>query len=118
MQALKNEPLTVYGDGRQTRSFLYIDDWVNATWKFLIGKYKGEIINIGSDREITIIDLARKIISLTNSNSKIVFLPKRDDDSYRRAADLKKVKNLLGWEPKINLDKGLKKTIEWFKVRL
>ncbi|MGC8993044.1 MAG: NAD-dependent epimerase/dehydratase family protein [Thermoplasmata archaeon] len=118
MQALKNEPLTVHGDGRQTRSFLYIDDWVNATWKFLIGKYKGEIINIGSDREITIIDLARKIISLTNSNSKIVFLPKRDDDPYRRAADLKKVKNLLGWEPKINLDEGLKKTIEWFKVRL
>ena len=118
MQALKNEPLTVHGDGRQTRSFLYIDDWVDATWKFLIGKYKGEIINIGSDMEITIIDLARKIISLTGSNSKILFLPKRDDDPSRRAADLRKVKNLLGWEPKINLDEGLKKTIEWFKVKL
>ncbi len=118
MQALKNEPLTVHGDGRQTRSFLYIDDWVEATWKFLNGKYKGEIINIGSDKEITIIDLARKIISLTGSNSEILFLPKRDDDPSRRAADLKKAKDLLGWEPKINLNNGLMKTIEWFKVKL
>ncbi|MGB9815794.1 MAG: NAD-dependent epimerase/dehydratase family protein, partial [Thermoplasmata archaeon] len=118
MQALKNEPLTVHGDGKQTRSFLYIDDWVEATWKFLIGRYKGEIINIGSDREITIIDLARKIISLTGSNSEILFLPKRDDDPSRRAADLRKIKNLLGWEPKIKLDDGLKKTIEWFRVKL
>jgi len=117
IQALKNEPLTIYGDGQQTRSFLYISDWLTGTWEFLAGKYKGEIINIGSDKEITIIDLAKKIISLTNSKSSIAFLQKRDDDPSRRAADIGKVKELLKWEPKVNLDEGLMQTIEWFRVR-
>jgi len=117
-QALKNEPLTVHGDGMQTRAFLYITDWLEATWKFLTGKYKGEIINIGSDKEIAIIDLAKKIILLTGSNSDIVFLPRRQDDPTRRAADIRKAKKLLNWEQKIDLDEGLKKTIDWFRVRL
>jgi len=117
IQALKNESLTVHGDGRQTRSFLYISDWLTGTWEFLTGKYKGEIINIGSDEEIAILDLARKIISLTNSKSSIIFLEKRNDDPSRRAADLRKVKGLLKWEPKINLDSGLMQTIEWFRVK-
>lgn len=118
VQALKNQPLTVHGDGKQTRAFLYIDDWIKATWKFLTGNYKGEVINVGSDKEITILELAEKIISLTNSKSKIVFLPKREDDPTRRAADLTKAKNLLKWEPKTALDNGLRKTIEWFRVRI
>jgi len=118
VQALKNEPLTVHGDGMQTRAFLYIIDWLEATCKFLIGKYKGEIINIGSDKEIAIIDLAKKIISLTGSKSNIVFLPRRQDDPTRRAADIRKAKKLLNWEQKIDLDEGLKKTIDWFRVRL
>jgi len=117
-QALKNEPLTVHGDGMQTRAFLYITDWLDATWKFLTGKYKGEIINIGSDKEIAIIDLAKKIILLTGSKSDIVFLPRRQDDPNRRAADIKKAKKLLNWEQKIDLDEGLKRTIDWFRVRL
>lgn len=117
-QALKNEPLTVHGDGKQTRSFLYIDDWIDATWQFLDEKYKGEFLNIGSNHEIAIIDLAKKIVSLTNSKSNIVFLSKREDDPTRRAADLTKSKKLLSWEPKVSLDKGLQKTIEWFKVKL
>jgi UDP-glucuronate decarboxylase len=117
-QALKNEPLTVHGDEMQTRSFLYITDWLEATWKFLIGKYKGEIINIGSDMEITIIDLAKKIISLTGSKSEIVFLPRRQDDPTRRIADIRKAKKLLNWGQKIDLDEGLKRTIDWFRVRL
>jgi len=117
IQALKNEPLTIYGDGRQTRSFLYISDWLSGTWELLTGRYKGEIINIGSDREITIIDLAKKIISLLNSKSSIVFLQKRDDDPSRRAADIGKAKKVLKWEPKVNLDEGLIQTIEWFRGR-
>jgi len=117
IQALKDEPLTIYGDGRQTRSFLYISDWLSGTWELLTGRYKGEIINIGSDREITIIDLAKKIISLLNSKSSIVFLQKRDDDPSRRAADIGKAKKVLKWEPKVNLDEGLIQTIEWFRGR-
>jgi len=117
VQALKDEPLTIYGDGRQTRSFLYISDWLSGTWELLTGRYKGEIINIGSDREITIIDLAKKIISLLNSKSSIVFLQKRDDDPSRRAADIGKAKKVLKWEPKVNLDEGLIQTIEWFRGR-
>ena len=117
IQALKGEPLTIYGDGRQTRSFLYISDWLSGTWELLTGRYKGEIINIGSDREITIIDLAKKIISLLNSKSSIVFLQKRDDDPSRRAADIGKAKKVLKWEPKVNLDEGLIQTIEWFRGR-
>ena len=118
IQALKNEPLTIHGDGQQTRSFLYILDWLIGTWEFLTGNYKGEIINIGSDKEITIIDLAKKIISLTNSKSSIIFLKRRDDDPSRRAADIKKAKNILHWEPKVNLNEGLIQTIEWFRVRI
>jgi len=117
IQALKDEPLTIYGDGRQTRSFLYISDWLSGTWELLTGRYKGEIINIGSDREITIIDLAKKIISLSNSKSSIVFLQKRDDDPSRRAADIGKAKKVLKWEPRFNLDEGLIQTIEWFRGR-
>jgi UDP-glucuronate decarboxylase len=118
VQALKNEPLTVHWDGMQTRAFLYITDWLEATWKFLKGKYKGEIINIGSYKEIAIIDLAKKIISLTGSKSEIIFLPRRRDDPTRRAADIRKAKKILNWRQKIDLDEGLKKTIDWFRVRL
>ncbi|MCH4816761.1 MAG: UDP-glucuronic acid decarboxylase family protein [Saccharolobus sp.] len=115
-QALKGEDLTVFGDGNQTRAFLYIDDWVEATLKMLFMKgLKGEVINIGSDKEIRIIDLANMIIRLTGSQSKIRFLPPRQDDPPRRAADISKAKRLLNWEPKTSLEEGLRKTIEWFK---
>ncbi|MGE9810518.1 NAD-dependent epimerase/dehydratase family protein [Ferroplasma acidiphilum] len=117
--ALKNDDIKVFGDGERTRSFLYIDDWVDATWKFLTGdNLSGEIVNIGSNKEITINDFAKKIISLTNSNSKIVHLEERPDDPKRRSADLTKAKKLLGWSPQIDLDTGLNKTIKYFKERL
>ncbi len=118
-QALKNEDITIHGDGLQTRSFLYIDDWLDATWKFLMNdNLAGEIMNIGSDREITIRDLAYKIKDLTKSSSKIVYLEKRPDDPRRRAADITKAKKLLSWEPKVSLDEGLIKTIEWIRGRI
>ena len=115
-QALKGEDITIFGDGNQTRAFLYIDDWVEATKKMLFTKgLKGEIINIGSDKETKIIDLANLIIKLTGSKSKIKFLPPRQDDPPRRAADITKAKRLLNWEPKTSLEEGLIKTIDWFK---
>ncbi|QXJ28576.1 dTDP-glucose 4,6-dehydratase [Saccharolobus shibatae B12] len=115
-QALKGEDLTIFGDGNQTRAFLYVDDWIEATLKILfMNGLKGEVINIGSDKETRIIDLANLIIQLTNSKSKIKLLPPRQDDPPRRAADISKAKKLLNWEPKTSLEEGLKKTIDWFK---
>jgi UDP-glucuronate decarboxylase len=118
-QALKGEDITVFGDGNQTRAFLYVSDWVEATKRMLFTQgLKGEVFNVGSDKEVKIVDLAKTIIRLTNSNSKIEFLPPRPDDPPRRAADITKAKKILGWEPKVNLEEGLKRTIEWFKVRI
>ncbi len=115
-QALKNEDITIHGDGLQTRSFLYIDDWLDATWEFLMdNNLAGEIMNIGSDSEITIRDLAYKIKDITKSSSKIVYLENRPDDPRRRAADITKARKLLKWEPKVSLDKGFIKTIEWIR---
>jgi len=118
MQALKNENITVHGDGNQTRSFLYIDDWVDATWKFLIAdNLGGEILNIGSNREITINALAEMIIDLTGSRSNIVHTEAREDDPHRRSADISRAKRLLAWEPSTELKDGLKKTVEWMENR-
>ncbi|QPG49197.1 SDR family oxidoreductase [Saccharolobus solfataricus] len=115
-QALKGEDLTVFGDGNQTRAFLYISDWVDATIKLIYKDgLEGEVFNIGSDKEIKIIELANMIIKLTGSKSRIKYLPPRPDDPPRRAADITKAKEKLGWYPKISLEEGLMKTIEWFK---
>lgn len=115
-QALKGEDLTVFGDGNQTRAFLYISDWVDATIKLIYKDgLEGEVFNIGSDKETKIIDLANMIVKLTDSKSRIKFLPPRPDDPPRRAADITKAKEKLGWYPKVSLEDGLKLTINWFK---
>jgi len=113
-QALKNEPITVYGDGKQTRSFCYISDTVEGLIKLMNSDYVGPI-NIGNPREITILELAEKIIELTDSKSEIIFRELPEDDPVRRCPDITKAKEILGWEPKIGLEEGLIKTIEWFK---
>jgi len=119
MQALKNQDITVHGDGMQTRSFLYIDDWIDATVKFLFAEYvSNEVLNIGSSSEITIYDLAKMIVNMTHSSSKIIHLAAREDDPRRRSADLTRIKSELGWSPTVNVEKGLEKTIEWFRMRL
>jgi len=119
LQSLKNEPLTVHGDGMQTRSFLYVSDWLDASWKLLTyNNLGGEFINIGATTEITILELAKKIILLTDGKSNIVHTPAREDDPKRRSADITKAKKLLGWKPETDLNKGLVSTIEWMRDRL
>jgi len=116
IQALNGQPLTVHGDGRQTRSFLYIADAVNALIKMMIKEgLKGEVVNVGSPNEITILELAELVRRLTESKSPIVFRPPRPDDPRRRCPDISKAKTLLAWEPKTPLEDGLRFTIEWFK---
>jgi UDP-glucuronate decarboxylase len=118
MQALENSDITVHGEGSQTRSFLYIDDWINATLKFLFKEsVKHEVLNIGSDSEITINELANMIVKMTHSRSKIVHIAAREDDPQRRSADLTLVRSELGWSPTVKVEEGLSKTIEWFRMR-
>ena len=117
-QALGGRPLTVFGDGTQTRSFSYVSDTVEgiikATW---MDEASGEVLNLGSGVETQIIDLAKMILELTGSASEIEFHPLPIDDPRRRRPDISKARNLLGWEPKSSLKQGLKKTIKWFKER-
>ncbi len=118
-QALKGEPLTIYGDGSQTRSFCYIDDLVEGVFIASLKEgIEGEIFNLGNPEEYKIIDLARKVIELTSSDSEIEFLPPVEDDPRRRCPDITKARNILNWEPKISLDEGLRITIEYFSRKL
>ncbi|MHA1334445.1 MAG: UDP-glucuronic acid decarboxylase family protein [Promethearchaeota archaeon] len=115
-QALHDEDVTVFGDGSQTRSFTYVTDEIEGILKIVHYKQAlGEVINLGNDKEYTILELAKKIIELTNSKSKIVFKPLPIDDPIRRRPVLEKAKKLINWEPTTSLEEGLKKTIAWFK---
>jgi UDP-glucuronate decarboxylase len=118
-QALTNNPITIYGDGLQTRSFCYVDDLINATILFMeSSKDISGPINVGNPKEISILEIAKLILNLTNSNSKIVFEKLPDDDPKRRSPDITLAKKTLSWEPKIELIDGLKKTINNFESRL
>ena len=116
VQALKNEPITIYGDGSQTRSFCYVDDLVEGIYRFST-KEAGETgpLNLGNDGEFTVKNLAETVIRLTNSNSEIVYKDLPTDDPKCRQPDLTKTKAALGWEPTIELEKGLTKTIAYFR---
>ncbi len=120
-QALNDEPLTVYGDGSQTRSFCYVSDMVNGIYRLLMSD-EADPVNLGNPREMSILDFARKIIALTASSSEITFIQPRDvrikDDPKVRQPDISKARRLLGWEPKVDLEEGLARTIEWFRERL
>ena len=119
MQALQNKDLTIYGDGEQTRSFCYIDDLVTGLQK-MMGSSKENIgpLNLGNPTELKIIDLAKKIIKLTNSKSKIINKELPMDDPIRRKPDISEAKKILDWHPKIDIDDGLKETIQYFKQQL
>jgi len=115
-QSLKNEPITVYGDGTQTRGFCYIDDLVEGIFRMAtMNKLNGEVINLGNPDEYKIIDFAKIIKRLTRSKSLIIFNDLPQDDPKQRKPDITKVKNILKWEPNVNIDEGLEKTIDWFK---
>ncbi len=116
VQALKNEDITIYGDGSQTRSFCYVDDLISGMIDFM---NTGEDIigpmNIGNPDEFVILELAKKIIELTNSKSKIIFKPLPEDDPMQRKPDISKLENLIGWKPTTQLEEGLMNTINYFK---
>jgi len=113
-QALHNLPLTVYGKGSQTRSFCYISDLIDGIYKLLLTSWH-EPINLGNPGEFTILELARLVIKLTKTGSKTIFKPLPADDPKQRKPDIAKAKKILGWNAKIKLEDGLKKTIDWFQ---
>src|SRR5258706_2329889 len=116
-QALQGEPLTAYGKGTQTRSFCYVDDLVRGLHLLLEADYHLPV-NLGNPHEMTVLDFAKKIIQLTGSKSRIEFHPLPQDDPQVRQPDISKARELLGWEPRVEVDEGLEKTIEYFKERL
>jgi len=119
IQALKNQDITVFGDGQQTRSFQYVDDLVDAMLKMMATRdeFTGPV-NTGNPDEFTILELAQKVIQLTNSKSKIIYLPLPQDDPMQRKPDISLAKKELNWEPKIKLNDGLIKTIAYFETLL
>ncbi len=116
VQALNNKEITIYGDGSQTRSFCYVDDLIDGMVLFMNtdNRHIGPV-NIGNPHEFTILELAEKIIKLTGSRSQIVFKPLPQDDPMQRKPDITQIKNLIQWEPKVELDEGLERTINYFK---
>lgn len=118
-QALKDEPITVYGDGEQTRSFCYVSDLVAGLIQVMESpNAQGEVYNLGNPKEQSMLDVAKLIRKLTGSNSEMVFEPLPEDDPSRRRPDIDKIKSELGWEPKVDLETGLKETIEYFRDKL
>lgn len=119
VQALKGEDITIYGDGSQTRSFCYVDDLVEAMIRMMNSRdgFTGPV-NLGNPGEFTMLELAKKVIELTGSKSKIIYLPLPQDDPTQRKPVIDLANKELGWEPTIPLEEGLKKTIEYFKKQL
>jgi len=121
VQALTNQPITIYGQGKQTRSFCYVDDLVSGLKKALLTESsKGQVINLGNAEEFTVLDLAKKIKRATGSASpiKIEAMELPEDDPEKRRPDISRAKKLLGWQPKIKFSRGLEKTIAYFREKL
>jgi dTDP-glucose 4,6-dehydratase len=116
-QALRNEDVTVFGDGTQTRSFTYISDLVDGIIKLMLSK-ENDPINIGNPREMTIKEIAETIIHMTGSKSRIVYTDLPVDDPKQRRPDITRARTLLGWEPKVDLEHGLVKTIDYFRAKV
>ncbi len=114
-QALRGEDLTVFGDGSQTRSFCYVDDEIEGIYRLLMSDYDLPV-NIGNPHEITIRDFAEEIIKLTGTTQKVIYKELPKDDPMQRQPDITKAKELLGWEPKVGREEGMRKTFEYFKT--
>jgi dTDP-glucose 4,6-dehydratase len=113
-QALRGEGLTVYGDGSQTRSFCYVSDEIEGILRLSRSEEHGPV-NIGNPTEFTILECARKVIQISGSKSEIRFEPLPQDDPRQRRPDISKAKRLLGWEPKVDLETGLRRSLEYFR---
>ena len=113
-QALSGQPLTVFGDGKQTRSFCYVDDLIEGIYRLMLSN-EHLPVNIGNPHEITMLEFAERIRKYFDNQPKIIFEPLPQDDPKRRCPDISKAKRLLTWEPKVNLEEGLKRTLEYFK---
>ncbi|XP_028092523.1 UDP-glucuronic acid decarboxylase 4-like [Camellia sinensis] len=116
-QALRKEPLTVYGDGNQTRSFQYVSHLVKGLMRLMEGKHVGPF-NLGNPGEFTMLELAQVVQETVDSNAKIEFRPNTEDDPHRRKPDISKAKELLGWEPVVSLRDGLPCTVFDFRQRI
>lgn len=117
VQALKGQDITIYGDGQQTRSFCYVSDLIDGMMRMMENDYVGPV-NLGNPTEFTIAQLAEKIVSMTDSTSKIINVGLPSDDPKQRRPDISKARDLLDWHPRVELDSGLKKTIAYFKDKI
>ncbi len=117
VQALKNENITIYGDGSQTRSFCYVDDLIEGMIRLMntADDFTGPV-NVGNPNEFTILELAERVLRLTGSKSRVIFMPLPEDDPMQRQPDISLAKQKLGWEPEIQLEQGLVKTIDYFRT--
>jgi UDP-glucuronate decarboxylase len=115
VQALNGQPLTVYGDGKQTRSFCFVSDLIEGFLRLMASAPVAEPVNLGNPRETSMVDLAEMVRRLTGSSSEIIRAPLPKDDPVRRNPDIRKARELLGWEPKVSLEQGLGQTIEYFQ---
>jgi UDP-glucuronate decarboxylase len=114
VQALRNDPITIYGDGSQTRSLCYVDDLISGITKYFFSDPHTGPINLGNPQPVTMLELAKEVIALTNSSSKLIFLDLPMDDPKRREPDISKAKEILGWTPKVSRAEGLAATVEYF----
>jgi dTDP-glucose 4,6-dehydratase len=112
-QAMHDKPITVYGSGRQTRSFCYIQDLVEGIWGLMRAR-TNEPVNLGNPHEFNILQLAKLVLKFTGAKSRIIFKPLPQDDPKQRQPDITRAKKVLGWQPRVELEEGLKKTIAWF----
>jgi dTDP-glucose 4,6-dehydratase len=117
VQALKGEDITIYGDGNQTRSFCYVDDLIHGI-KGLLDSGEAEPVNLGNPEEISVLDFAKEILQLTGSKSRLVFHPLPQNDPKVRQPDITKAKKVLGWEPRVSRQEGLRRTLQYFKEKL
>jgi dTDP-glucose 4,6-dehydratase len=116
-QALTGTPITVFGDGGQTRSFQYITDLIDGLWRLMQAPVN-DPVNIGNPHEMTLLELAKRIVRLAASSSEIVFRPLPVDDPKVRQPDIGRARSLLGWEPRVDIDEGLRLTLDWFRKKV
>jgi dTDP-glucose 4,6-dehydratase len=116
-QALRGEPITIFGDGSQTRSFCYVDDLIEGIYRLLVSG-EHEPVNIGNPHEMTIKQLAENIVDITGSSSEISYKTLPEDDPKVRQPNIDRAKALLGWEPQVSLRDGLEKTVAWFRTQI